>query len=63
MKHEQATSATVTGNGQQVGFRAMVMKHAIQYNLAGTAENEPNEVVRCTLSRRRKTARPCYCGD
>jgi acylphosphatase len=27
----------------------MVMKQAIQYNLAGTAENEPNEVVRCTL--------------
>jgi acylphosphatase len=26
----------------------MVMKQAIQYNLAGTAENEPNEVVRCT---------------
>jgi hypothetical protein len=32
MKQEQAISATVTGNDQQVGFRAMVMKQAIQYN-------------------------------
>ena len=49
MKHDLAISATVTGNDQQVGFRAMVMKQAIQYNLAGTAENEQDEVVRFTL--------------
>ena len=45
----QAISATVTGNDQQVGFRAMVMKQAIQYNLAGSAKNDTNEIVRFTL--------------
>ncbi len=49
-----AISATVTGNDQQVGFRAMVMKQAIKYNLAGTAKNEPNEIVALTLQGRRK---------
>jgi hypothetical protein len=34
---KQAISATVTGDDQQVGFRAMVMKQAIEYNLAGFA--------------------------
>ena len=46
---KQAISATVTGNDQQVGFRAMVMKQAIQYNLAGSAKNDINEIVRFTL--------------
>jgi acylphosphatase len=46
---KQAISATVTGDDQQVGFRAMVMKQAIEYNLAGIAENEKNEIVRFTL--------------
>jgi acylphosphatase len=49
MEQKQAISATVTGNDQQVGFRAMVMKQAIEYNLAGSAENERNEIVRFTL--------------
>jgi acylphosphatase len=34
-----AISGHVTGNVQKVGFRAMIQKEAIQYNLAGTAEN------------------------
>src|SRR5271156_2938311 len=45
----QAISATVTGDDQEVGFRAMVMKQAIQYNLAGSAKNDTNEIVRFTL--------------
>jgi acylphosphatase len=49
MPQKQAISGTVTGNDQQVGFRAMIMKQAIAYNLAGFAENEPNEVVSFTL--------------
>jgi acylphosphatase len=44
-----AISATVTGNDQRVGFRAMVMKQAIEYNLAGIAKNDANEIVRFTL--------------
>ena len=46
---QQAISATVTGNDQQVGFRAMVMKQAIRYNLAGSAKNERNQIVQFTL--------------
>ena len=46
---KQAISATVTGNDQQVGFRAMVMKQAIEYNLAGSAKNERNEIVQFVL--------------
>lgn len=46
---QQAISATVTGNDQEVGFRAMVMKQAIQYNLAGSAKNDNDEIVRFTL--------------
>ena len=49
-----AISATVTGNDQRVGFRAMVMKQAIEYNLAGTAKNDPNNVVEFTLQGRPK---------
>ena len=62
MKHEQAISATVTGNDQQVGFRAMVMKQAIQYNLAGTAENEQDEVVRFTLQGDAKRLNPAIAA-
>jgi acylphosphatase len=36
---QQAVSATVSGNDQEVGFRALVMKQAIEYNLAGFAKN------------------------
>jgi len=49
MKQKQAISATVTGNDQHVGFRAMVMKQAIEFNLAGVARNDANDVVRFTL--------------
>jgi acylphosphatase len=49
MQQKQAISATVTGNDQRVGFRAMVMKQAIEHNLAGIAKNDANEIVRFTL--------------
>jgi acylphosphatase len=45
----EAISGKVTGNDQQVGFRAMIMKQAIEYNLAGFAKNLPNDVVNFTL--------------
>ena len=44
-----AISATVTGDDQRVGFRALLMKQAIQYNLAGTAKNDANNIVEFTL--------------
>lgn len=44
-----AISALVTGNDQRVGFRAMVMKQAILYNLAGIAKNDADNVVEFTL--------------
>src|SRR6516165_7219832 len=44
-----AVSGTVTGNVQEVGFRAMIQKQAIQYNLAGSAENNTDGSVRFTL--------------
>ena len=46
MSQQKAISVTVTGDDQKVGFRAMVMKQAIEYNLAGVAKNEPNVIVR-----------------
>jgi acylphosphatase len=46
---KEAVSGTVTGNDQHVGFRAMIMKQAIEYNLAGFAKNLPNDVVNFTL--------------
>ena len=49
MAKKEAVAATVTGNDQQVGFRAMVMKQAIEYNLAGLARNDANEIVHFTL--------------
>jgi acylphosphatase len=49
MDEKQAIAGTVTGNDQHVGFRAMIMKQAIQYNLAGSARNLPNDVVSFTL--------------
>lgn len=45
MKAQVAISGTVTGNDEHVGFRAMIMKQAIEYNLAGNARNLPNDVV------------------
>jgi acylphosphatase len=38
MSQQKAISATVTGDDQKVGFRAMVMKQAIVFNLAGVAK-------------------------
>ena len=49
MKPREAISGTVTGNDQHVGFRAMIMKQAIEYDLAGYAKNLPNDVVSFTL--------------
>jgi acylphosphatase len=49
MEKKQAISATVNGDDQQVGFRAMIMKQAIEYNLAGSAENQADEIVHFTL--------------
>ena len=49
MAKREAVEATVTGNDQEVGFRALVMKQAIEYNLAGSARNDANEIVHFTL--------------
>jgi acylphosphatase len=49
LKDTQAISGFVTGNDQHVGFRAMIMKQAIEYNLAGSAKNLPDMVVNFTL--------------
>ena len=49
MAKKEAVEAIVTGNDQQVGFRAAVMKQAIEYNLAGSARNDANEIVHFTL--------------
>jgi acylphosphatase len=49
MRKQQAILATVNGDDQQVGFRAMIMKQAIEYNLAGSAKNEASEKVDFTL--------------
>jgi acylphosphatase len=44
-----AVSGIVTGNVQEVGFRAMIQKQAIRYNLAGSTENEKEGSVRFIL--------------
>lgn len=49
MQQTQAISATVTGNDQRVGFRALIMKQAIEYNLVGSTKNEANGIVQFTL--------------
>ena len=49
MAKKEAVAATVTGNDQQVGFRAAIMKQAIEYNLAGSARNDANEIVHFIL--------------
>ena len=46
---KKAILATVTGDDQHVGFRAMIMKQAIKYNLAGSAKNEANQIVHFML--------------
>jgi acylphosphatase len=45
----QAVSGIVTGNVQRVGFRAMILKQAIKYNLAGSARNTNEGTVQFTL--------------
>jgi acylphosphatase len=49
MADKEAIKATVTGNDEKVGFRALVMKQAIQYNLAGLARNDASDIVVFTL--------------
>jgi acylphosphatase len=49
MAKKEAVEATVTGNDQHVGFRALVMKQAIERNLAGSARNDANDIVHFTL--------------
>jgi len=44
-----AVSGIVTGNVQEVGFRAMIQKQAIRYNLAGSAKNDPDKSVHFVL--------------
>ena len=46
----EAITATVTGDAiQKVGFRAMIQKEAIMFNLAGSARNNPDGTVALTL--------------
>jgi acylphosphatase len=49
MAKQESVAATVTGNDQHVGFRAAVMKQAIEYNLAGWARNDTDQIVRFVL--------------
>ena len=49
MQQQKAIAATVSGDDQRVGFRAMIMKQAIKYNLAGSAQNEADQIVHFTL--------------
>jgi acylphosphatase len=44
-----AVSGIVTGNVQEVGFRAMIQKQAIRYNLAGSAKNDSDRSVHFVL--------------
>ncbi len=47
---QQAITATVTGEAiQKVGFRAMIQKEAIIFNLAGSARNNPDGTVKVSL--------------
>jgi acylphosphatase len=44
-----AVSGQVSGKVQQVGLRAMILKQAIRFNLAGTAKNNPDGTVAFVL--------------
>jgi acylphosphatase len=44
-----AVSGIITGNVQEVGFRAMIQRRAIQYNLAGSVENKNDKSVQVFL--------------
>jgi acylphosphatase len=45
----EAISASVSGDVQAVGFRAMIFKQAIEYNLAGSAKNNRDGTVQFAL--------------
>jgi len=45
----EAISGSVSGNVQKVGFRAMILKEAIEYNLAGSAKNNADGTVQFSL--------------
>jgi acylphosphatase len=45
----QAISGIVTGNVQKVGFRALILKRAIEFNLAGSARNTTEGTVQFIL--------------
>src|ERR1019366_574342 len=53
----QAISGIVSGNVQKVGFRAMILKRAIEYNLAGSARNTKEGNGAIYLARGRKSDR------
>src|SRR4051812_37940231 len=44
-----ATSGRVSGKVQEVGFRALILKQAIRFNLAGTAKNNSDQTVSFVL--------------
>jgi acylphosphatase len=44
-----AVSGLVSGKVQKVGFRALILKQAIRFNLAGTAKNNPDSTVSFVL--------------
>jgi len=46
---QQAVSGVVSGKVQQVGFRALILKQAIERNLAGSAQNLANGTVQFSL--------------
>lgn len=51
---QQAVRAEVAGTEiQKVGFRAMIQKMAIEYNIAGWARNNPNGTVEVSLQGRK----------
>ena len=51
---QQAVMAEVTGTEiQKVGFRAMIQKMAIEYNIAGWARNNPHGTVEVGLQGRK----------
>jgi acylphosphatase len=49
MAEQEAIVAVASGHVQGVGFRALIMKQAIEYNLAGSAENYPDKTVHFTF--------------
>ena len=48
-KQKKAISGTLTSKDQDLPVREFLMKRAIEYNLAGSAENRPNRIVRFTF--------------